>query len=68
MKNYPQDTIVAVSTPPGKAAIGIVRMSGESSIAILGALFKTREGENQKYLSDKRLYLGRIFVGDKADD
>jgi tRNA modification GTPase len=61
MKNYPQDTIVAVSTPPGKAAIGIVRMSGESSIAILGELFKTREGENRKYLSDKRLYIRKIF-------
>jgi tRNA modification GTPase len=61
MKNYPQDTIVAVSTPPGKAAIGIVRLSGERSIAILGELFKTREGENQKSLSDKRLYLRKIF-------
>ncbi|HEX3282634.1 MAG TPA: tRNA uridine-5-carboxymethylaminomethyl(34) synthesis GTPase MnmE [Pyrinomonadaceae bacterium] len=32
------DTIVAVSTPPGRSAIGVVRLSGPASLQILRAL------------------------------
>jgi len=33
------DTIAAVSTPPGRGGIGIVRLSGPGSIAVAGGLF-----------------------------
>ena len=33
-----QDTIVALSTPPGRGAIGIVRLSGPESLTILRQL------------------------------
>jgi tRNA modification GTPase len=36
------DTIVAVSTPPGRGAIGIVRLSGPDSVRIAGALIALR--------------------------
>jgi len=32
------DSIVAIATPPGRGAIGIVRLSGPSSIEIAGAI------------------------------
>jgi len=34
-----EDTIVALSTPPGKGAIAMVRMSGEKALAILNRIF-----------------------------
>jgi tRNA modification GTPase len=39
------DTIAAVSTPPGEAGIGIVRMSGPHAVAIAGKLFHSPGGE-----------------------
>jgi len=33
-----EDTIVAVATPPGRGGIGVVRLSGESAIAIASSL------------------------------
>ena len=36
------DTIVAISTPPGRGGIGIVRLSGPESVAIASALVRLR--------------------------
>jgi len=36
------DTIVAISTPPGRGGIGIVRLSGADSVAIASALVRLR--------------------------
>lgn len=38
-----QDTIVAQSTPPGKGAIGIIRLSGKNSIKIVNSLFPSKD-------------------------
>lgn len=38
-----QDTIVAQSTPPGKGAIGIIRLSGKDSIKIVNSLFPSKD-------------------------
>ena len=38
-----QDTIVAQSTPPGKGAIGIIRLSGKNSINIVNSLFPSKD-------------------------
>ncbi|MGC8765265.1 MAG: tRNA uridine-5-carboxymethylaminomethyl(34) synthesis GTPase MnmE [Brevinematia bacterium] len=37
------DTIVAIATPVGESAIGIVRMSGKDSINILARIFKSKK-------------------------
>ena len=37
------DTIVAQSTPPGKGAIGIIRLSGKNSIKIVNTLFPSTD-------------------------
>ncbi len=34
------DTICAISTPPGNAGIGVIRISGKAAIPISGALFR----------------------------
>lgn len=40
---YPKDTIVAISTPPGQGAIGIVRLSGEEAIALANRLIQGKD-------------------------
>jgi tRNA modification GTPase len=37
-----QDTICAISTPPGEGGIGIIRVSGKEAIPIASSLFKPR--------------------------
>lgn len=39
-----QDTIAAISTALGEAAIGIVRMSGENAVTVAEELFRDRKG------------------------
>ncbi len=50
--NYAQhdltDTIVALSTPPGEGAIGIVRLSGPEAVKIVDALFFEKDLKKQK--------------------
>ncbi len=41
MKDYIEDTIVAVGTKPGEAAIGIVKLSGNKAIDIADRIFKS---------------------------
>ncbi|MDO8491246.1 MAG: tRNA uridine-5-carboxymethylaminomethyl(34) synthesis GTPase MnmE [Dehalococcoidia bacterium] len=48
-----QDTIVAISTPPGAGGIGIVRLSGKAARRIAGRLFS-------RPLADRRLVHGHI--------
>lgn len=40
------DTIAAIATAPGAAAIGIIRLSGPDSHAIAGQLFRPRSGNS----------------------
>jgi len=40
-----QDTICAVSTPPGAGGIGIIRISGRDAIAIASTVFKPRRNK-----------------------
>lgn len=53
------DTIVAISTPPGQGGIGIVRLSGPQAIAIAIRHFTPRGRRGWKP-EPRRLYYGRI--------
>src|SRR6202521_3593522 len=37
-----EDTIVAVSTPPGRGGIGVVRISGAGALAVVGPLLQLK--------------------------
>ena len=43
----PSATIVALATPPGVGAIGVIRLSGTQAITITDTLFKGKRLENQ---------------------
>jgi tRNA modification GTPase len=36
------DTIVAIATPPGEGAIGVIRISGNDALAILQKIYRPR--------------------------
>ena len=51
------DTIVAIATPPGEGAIGIIRLSGSNAIAITAGIFKGKDLTTQP---THTLHFGRI--------
>ncbi len=53
---FPSDTIVALSTPPGRSGIGVVRISGTDSLRILRTLIDASSYEpTPKFLTLKSL-------------
>jgi len=55
------DTIVAISTPPGYSGIGIVRLSGRDAIRIAEHLFSSPRGKCLSGLPTHRLIYGHII-------
>jgi tRNA modification GTPase len=53
------DTIAAISTPPGEAGIGIVRLSGPQAEVIARRLFRPRRPLS--HWESHRLYLGHLL-------
>ncbi len=51
------DTIVALSTPPGQGAIGVIRLSGSKSIAIVDKVFF---GRNLSKVAGNTVHYGKI--------
>src|SRR5688572_7799911 len=49
------DSIVAIATPPGRGAIGVVRISGSSALEIAGAIL-----EREAPLDPRRATLTRV--------
>ncbi|WP_456397349.1 tRNA uridine-5-carboxymethylaminomethyl(34) synthesis GTPase MnmE [Desulfurobacterium sp.] len=67
MKDYLcEDTIAAISTPIGKGAIGIVRISGKEALSILKKIFRTKSGKKKEAFEDRKMHYG-IAVDDKGE-
>ena len=60
------DTIVAVSTPPGTGAIGIVRLSGPRARSIAARIFHPRTGTARNF-PERKAVLGSIRDGAARD-
>ena len=54
------DIIVALSTPPGEGAIGVIRLSGKDAIGITNDLFR---GRNLLEVEANTLHFGKIVAG-----
>ena len=52
-----QDTIVALSTPPGQGAIGVIRLSGANAISLVDGIFK---GKNLEKVEANTVHYGKI--------
>ncbi len=71
MKDYLcEDTIAAISTAPGRGAIGIVRISGKKALEILKEIFRTKSGDKKKEFEDRKFTYGLIVDenGDPIDE
>jgi len=55
------DTIAAISTAPGESAIGIIKLSGKRSLAILRSIFHSPSGSPLKRFRSHQLYYGHII-------
>ncbi|MEA2016173.1 MAG: tRNA uridine-5-carboxymethylaminomethyl(34) synthesis GTPase MnmE [Actinomycetota bacterium] len=55
-----KDTIVAVGTRPGEAAIGIVKLSGRNSINIADKIFRAKNSSKIKELETYSMVYGHI--------
>ena len=55
---YTEDTIAAIATPPGKGAIGVIKISGEESLNILKKIFKPFKP--RKEFESHKMYYGHI--------
>lgn len=53
-------TIAAVSTPPGKGGISVIRLSGADTAAITDAFFRPAHGELLSHRSPRTAVYGRI--------
>ena len=56
-----EKTIVAISTPLGKGAISIVRLSGENSFAIANEVFSPMKNET---IEPRRMVLGNFHLNE----
>lgn len=59
------ETIVALATPPGIGAIGIIRLSGKNAIAITDKIFKGKKLAEQP---SHTIHFGKIMNGDAVLD
>ena len=54
-------TIAALATPPGEAGIAVIRISGTDALAILDAIFRTKDGRiHESAWKHRRLYHGVV--------
>ena len=65
-----EDTIIALATPPGIGAIGVIRLSGTNSIPIVNELFHSKDLREQAshtlhigYLKEDGLILDEAVIG-----
>lgn len=63
-KFYTEDTIAAIATPPGKGAIGVIKISGDSAFSILKKIFRPFKPRSE--LESHKLYYG--FIIDPRDE
>jgi len=62
------ETIAAISTAPGEAGIGIVRISGPKALDILDTLFKPKRRKSIREYSPRKMVYGFILEGDERID
>jgi len=62
---YNQDTIIALSTPSGSGAIGVIRLSGPEAISLTNTVFAGKDLEKQ---ASHTLHFGLVKDGDHIVD
>jgi len=64
----PEDTICAISTPPGVGAIALVRISGKKAFGILGKIFVPQKKTVVKNAASHTIHFGKIVFKEETID
>lgn len=64
----PKDSIIALATPTGVGAIGVIRISGNNALTIVSPFFKSIRGKNLKNQKSHTIILGHIIERDRILD
>lgn len=56
-----EDTIAAISTPPGTGGIGIIRLSGKDVFSIVNPIFKGKKNQDLSTLRSHSIHYGHII-------
>ncbi len=62
------ETIVALATPAGQGAIGIVRISGPDAFAVAEAVFRPVRGKKVREMKSHTIHLGNLMDGEMVLD
>ncbi len=63
------ETVAAISTPPGKGGVAVIRMSGADAVRIAERCFRARSGRGVSSLPDRTAVYGDILAnGEPIDD
>ena len=62
------DTIIALATPQGIGAIGVIRISGTNAIQIVTPFFESVSGKNLNNQKTHTIHLGHIIANNKVLD
>ncbi|HUL01535.1 MAG TPA: tRNA uridine-5-carboxymethylaminomethyl(34) synthesis GTPase MnmE, partial [Nitrospirota bacterium] len=66
-----QDTICAVSTPPGEGGIGIIRISGRNAVIIASIIFKLSKDRSLDMVRTHTIHYGHVIdpaTGETIDE
>ncbi len=63
-----EDTIIALATPSGTGAIGVIRVSGKEAIRLVSPKFKSIHGKNLGQQRSHTIHLGHILDGERILD
>lgn len=63
-----EDTIIALATPSGTGAIGVIRVSGKEAIKLVSPRFKSIHGKDLARQNSHTIHLGHIFDGERILD
>lgn len=67
MKLFRQDTIAAISTPPGTGGISIIRISGHGAVDVAKTVFKNKEGKKIEQFSNRIFNYGHVIDPDNGE-
>lgn len=62
------DTIIALATAPGSAAIAVIRLSGPEAISLANASFRAVSGKPLSEVPSHTLHLGALMHGERVLD
>lgn len=66
--NMSERTIAAISTPPGKGGVAVIRISGDEAIKVASAVFSPKKPVDPKSRPRYQIYGDIMLSGERIDD